>query len=84
MDYTAEVRIELKAGVLDAEGETVGKSLKLLGFPVKGVKSVKVYDIVMDAVSEEDAKRKAENAAKKLLANPVIQNYFICVKKTGA
>jgi phosphoribosylformylglycinamidine synthase subunit PurS len=82
MDYTAEVRIELKAGVLDAEGETVGKSLKLLGFPVKGVKSVKVYDIVLDAVSEEDAKKKAENAAKKLLANPVIQNYFIRVKKT--
>jgi phosphoribosylformylglycinamidine synthase subunit PurS len=81
MEYTAEVRIELKSGVLDAEGETVGKTLKLLGFPVKGVKSVKVYDIVIDAVSEEDAKKKAENAAKKLLANPVIQNYFIHVKK---
>jgi phosphoribosylformylglycinamidine synthase len=81
MDYTAEVRIELKNGVLDAEGETVGKSLKLLGFPVKGVRSVKAYELSLEAASIEDAHKKAENAAKKLLANPVIQNYIISVNK---
>ncbi len=81
MDYVVEVRIELKSGVLDAEGETVNKSLKLLGFPAKDVKTVKVYDITLEAGSEEDARKKAENAAKKLLANPVIQNYYVTPKK---
>ena len=81
MDYYVEVRIELKHGVLDAEGETVAKSLNLLGFPAKKVKTVKVYGITVDAKSEDEAKKIAENASKKLLANPVIQNYFIEAKK---
>ena len=81
MDYYVEVRIELKPGVIDAEGETVRKSLELLGFPAKKVKSVKVYGITVNAKDESEAKKTIENASKKLLANPVIQNYFIEVKK---
>ena len=81
MDYLVEVRIELKPGVLDAEGETVQKSLNLLGFPVNKVKTVRVYDINMSAGSEKEAFSGIENACKKLLANPVIQNYSLNVKK---
>jgi phosphoribosylformylglycinamidine synthase PurS subunit len=81
MDYYVEVRIELKPGVIDAEGETVQKSLELLGFPAKKVRSIKVYGITVDAKDESEAKKTIENASKKLLANPVIQNYFIEVKK---
>jgi phosphoribosylformylglycinamidine synthase len=81
MDYYVEVRIELKPGVIDAEGETVQKSLELLGFPARKVRSIKVYGITVDAKDESEAKKTIENASKKLLANPVIQNYFIEVKK---
>jgi phosphoribosylformylglycinamidine synthase PurS subunit len=80
MNFRAEVRIELKPGVIDAEGETVQKSLKLLGYPVKRVSSVKVYVIDIDANSEKDAKEKVDDACKRLLANPVIQNYSVRVK----
>lgn len=81
MEYYVEVRIELKPGVIDAEGETVQKSLNLLGFAAKKVKSVKVYGITIDAKNEGEAKAIAENASKKLLANPVIQNYYVEAKK---
>jgi phosphoribosylformylglycinamidine synthase PurS subunit len=81
MDYYVEVRIELKPGVIDAEGETVQKSLELLGFPARKVRSIKVYGITVNATDEVEAKKTIENASKKLLANPVIQNYFIDVKK---
>lgn len=80
MAYKAEVRIELKPGVMDAEGETVQKSLKLLGFPVRSVDSVKVYMIGIDAGSEKDAMKKAEEMCKRLLANPVIQNYSVRIE----
>jgi len=70
MEYTAEVRIELKKGVLDAEGETVAKSLKLLGFPVNNVKTIKAYEITLEADSAEEARRKAENAAKNYSQTP--------------
>lgn len=79
MEYAVEVRIELKPGVLDAEGETVQKTLKLLGFPAKKVRSVKVYKIVVDAESREDAVKEMDGACRRLLANPVIQDYFLNV-----
>lgn len=80
MKFIAEVRIELKKGVMDAEGETVQKSLKLLGYPVDGVRSIRIYEILIDANSKKDAEKKIEDACRKLLANPVIQNYSIIMK----
>ncbi len=80
MIFQVEVRIELKPGVIDAEGETVQKSLKLLGYPVGGVRTVRVYVIDVEADSRKDAEKKIDGACKKLLANPVIQNYFLKVK----
>jgi len=77
MKFKAEVRVELKPGVLDAEGKTIQKSLKLLGYPIDEVKTIKVYDIAIDADSAENAKAEVEDACRRLLANPVIQNYGI-------
>ena len=79
MDYVLEVRIEYKKGVLDAEGETVKKSLDLLGYIVDKVDSVKVYRITVSAGSEKEAKEAIDEASKRLLANPVIQDYSISV-----
>ncbi len=79
MEYMVEVRVELKEGVLDAEGETVEKSLRLLGFDVKDVETVKVYRVVAEAESEEKAVESMGEACEKLLANPVIQDYQVRV-----
>ncbi len=78
--YTLEVRIELKKGVIDAEGETVKKSLNLLGYKVEDVDTVSVYSINIDARSEKEAVKELDEACRRLLANPVIQNYTITVK----
>ena len=74
-----EVRVGLKKGALDAEGETVQKSLKLLGYPVRKVDSVKVYRLVVEAASNREAREIVEEASKRLLANPVIQDYVVTV-----
>jgi phosphoribosylformylglycinamidine synthase len=60
------------------------KALELLGFgDLKSVESQKVFMISMDATDEADARRKAEDMVKRLLANPVIHNYNIMVKAAG-
>jgi phosphoribosylformylglycinamidine synthase PurS subunit len=77
---TAEVRIELKPGVADPEGQNTKKALELLGFKgVKNVKTVKVFDIELEAGPEE-ARRQGEEMCRKLLANPVIQKYDIRIR----
>jgi phosphoribosylformylglycinamidine synthase subunit PurS len=68
-----EVRVELKPGVLDAEAESVRKSLGLLGIPaVRRVATAHVYDLEFSGVSAEEARRLAQEAVDRLLANPVI------------
>lgn len=76
--YKAEVKVELKPGILDAEGKTTKHALELLGFKmIKNVKSIKLFQIELEAMSKEEAMQEVEAACKRLLANPVVNNYSI-------
>jgi phosphoribosylformylglycinamidine synthase subunit PurS len=73
-----EVRVELKPGVLDAEALSIEKSLGLLGIPsVHRVTTAHVYDLEFSSVSPDEAKRLAEEAVDRLLANPVIHRVTV-------
>jgi phosphoribosylformylglycinamidine synthase PurS subunit len=77
----AEIRIELKHGVADPEGENTRKALELLGFKgIKSVKTVKLFEIELDT-DPELARAAAEEMCRKLLANPVIQTFRIDLKE---
>ena len=78
MSFKAEVRIELKKGILDAEAGTAKKSLQLLGFKnVRDVATTKIYVVEVNADIKEKAQAEVEEMCKRLLANPVINNYSI-------
>ncbi len=64
-----EVRIDLKEGVLDAEGKNTLKALGLLGFEVESVKTSKLFRITTD----DDVEAMCE----RLLANPVIHDFSV-------
>jgi phosphoribosylformylglycinamidine synthase len=48
------------------------------------VQTEKVFDIHLDAASEEVARHRAEEMCKRLLANPVIHDYTIQVEREQA
>jgi phosphoribosylformylglycinamidine synthase subunit PurS len=76
----AEIRIELKHGVADPEGENTKKALELLGFKgIKSVKTIKVFEMEL-GMDASEAKAATEEMCRKLLANPVIQSYKIDLK----
>jgi phosphoribosylformylglycinamidine synthase len=76
----AEIRIELKHGVADPEGENTKKALELLGFKgIKSVKTVKVFEMEL-GMDAKEAKPAVEEMCRKLLANPVIQTFKIDLK----
>jgi len=76
----AEVRVELKKGVADPEGRNVGKTLALLGFEgIGSVSTVKVYHISLEETNEQRALETLESMCERLLANPVIHNYYVRV-----
>ena len=76
------VNVHLKKGVLDPQGKAVLHALETLGFKdVKDVRVGKQILIEIDTDDKEKAIKEAEEMAKELLANPVIENYEIEVKE---
>jgi phosphoribosylformylglycinamidine synthase len=78
MKFSVSVRVILKDGVLDPQGETIGRALRDLGFDsVARTSTGKIFKLDIDAETEADARRIAGEAASKLLANPVIERYEV-------
>jgi phosphoribosylformylglycinamidine synthase len=74
----ARVTVTLKAGILDPQGKAIEGALKSLG--VAGVASVrqgKVFDIEIEDGDRASAETRLKEAAERLLANTVIENYRI-------
>jgi phosphoribosylformylglycinamidine synthase len=77
---TVDVRVSLKRGVTDPEGDSVKKALNLLGFSdVTTVRSAKIYTITMIETDKEKARKRVKEMCARLLANPVINDYRIDV-----
>lgn len=75
----AKVYVTLKPSVLDPQGKAIHHSVELLGYEkIKDIRQGKFFEIALDAnLSETDARQAAENIAKNVLANPVIEDYKV-------
>ena len=74
----ARITVTLKTGILDPQGKAIEGALKSLG--VEGVASVrqgKVFDIELDGTDRARAEALLKEAADKLLANTVIENFRV-------
>ena len=73
----ARVIVTLKSGILDPQGKAIEGALRSLG--VSGVSSVrqgKVFDIEVEG-DRASAEKRLKEAAERLLANSVIENYHV-------
>jgi phosphoribosylformylglycinamidine synthase len=70
-----KVEVRLKPGHFDPEGDITAKSLRDLGFRVKGVEVGKVYTVDLEAKDAEEGVRLAKDMCRKLLANPTKDNF---------
>jgi phosphoribosylformylglycinamidine synthase len=82
LSYIADIVVTLKPGVNDPPGLVIRDALRNLGFhEVEGVRSGKYLRIEVKADNHVDARRRVEEMCKKLLANPVIEDYAFDVKE---
>jgi phosphoribosylformylglycinamidine synthase len=79
MTYTAQIKVMPLKNLLDPQGKAVLGGLKNLGIVVNDVRIGKHIDLSIDAESEAEAREKAEEATKKLLANQVMEQYEIVI-----
>lgn len=74
----ARIHITLKSGVLDPQGKAIEGALKGLGFAgASEVRQGKVIELHLAETDEAAARAKVEEMCRKLLANPVMENYAV-------
>lgn len=80
--YLSRIKVTLRKTILDPQGKTVEHSIQGLGYKnIKDTRIGKYIELTIDADSEKDAVKITEEVCKKLLANPVMEDYEFEVSK---
>lgn len=80
MTYSVQIKVMPLKELLDPQGKAVMGGLQNLGLSnVNDVRIGKNINLQIDADSPDQAKQIAEEASKKLLANPVMEYFEIDV-----
>ncbi len=78
--YRIEVRVKPRPGLLDPQGKAIHHSLNSLGWEgVNDVSVGKAIYIDIDADSADNALATVEVMCRKLLANPVTEDFEVSV-----
>jgi phosphoribosylformylglycinamidine synthase PurS subunit len=76
----ATVTVMLKSGVLDPQGKAIAHALGTLGFTgVQDVRAGKVIELQLAETDPAKAQEAAEEMARRLLANTVIESFKVDV-----
>jgi phosphoribosylformylglycinamidine synthase PurS subunit len=79
--YRAKIEVSLKPGHSDPEGEMTAQSLKELKFSAEKVNVSKVYTVLFEAESMQEAEEAVEEMCRRLLANPTKDNYSYTIEE---
>ena len=72
------VLVRLRPGIMDVQGAAVQRALVGLGFPdLRDLRVGKVVEVEVDAPNVGVARARVDEMCKKLLANPVLEDYTI-------
>ncbi len=84
MQWTAKVEVTLKKAVLDPQGAAVEKSLQALGYDgVSEVRVGKYIELNLEANDREEAAARVEDMSRRLLSNPVIEDFSYELQEAG-
>ncbi len=81
MPYTVQIKVMPLTELLDPQGKAVMGAIENLG--ITGIGDVRIgkhITLQVNADTEADAKKVAEEAASKILANPVMEYFEIEVE----
>jgi len=78
----AEIYILLKRTVADPQGLTVKRALESLGYrDLADVRMGKLVIIKLNSKDKKRAQQQIDQMCKKLLANPIIEDYHFKIKE---
>lgn len=80
--FLSKINITLRTSILDPQGKAVEHAIQSLGIgAVKEVRMGKYIEMHLESNSESEARAATEEVCKKLLANPVMEDYRFELEK---
>ena len=77
----ARVYVTLKKSVFDPQGKTIHDALQSLGYGnVADVRQGKFFEVDLQGVPADKARETAEEIARRVLSNPVIESFRVEVE----
>ena len=78
MKFFVYIAIERKEAILDPQGKAIEHALESLGFnQIENTRVGKLVRLTVDAATPEAARKIAEDASAKLLANPIMETFSV-------
>lgn len=82
MNFKASIKITLRKGILDVQGKAVEHALHSIEFPMmNNVRIGKYVTLKVNAPHKDKAMELAKEACEKLIANPIIEDFFIEIEE---
>jgi phosphoribosylformylglycinamidine synthase len=76
--FRIEIRVTPRKGILDPQGKAIHHALHSLGWAqVDDVRVGKAIHVEIEAADADAARAEAEAMCRKLLANPVTENFEV-------
>ena len=83
--YEARIEVGHRPGILDPQGGVIERALPALGWAnVSQVRVGKSIRLAVDAPDEDSARVQVEEMCRRLLANPVIEDFTVTISSGGS
>ena len=80
--YISKIRVTLRPSILDPQGKAVEHAIGTLAVgTVSDVRMGKYIELKVEAASVDEARRISEEVCRKLLANPVMEDFTFETEK---
>jgi phosphoribosylformylglycinamidine synthase len=81
-NYKASIKITLRKGILDVQGKAVENALHSMDFDaLSEIRIGRFVELNVQADNADIAKTIAADACKKLIANPIIEDFDIVIEQ---
>ena len=79
--FKAKITITLRQSILDPQGKVIHHALESMAMnDVAEVRIGKFVEMTLNSPTKAEAEQTVERACKKLLANPVMEDYHFVVE----